>query len=322
MSKEIEMFSPQKNIDDMNYDELRAFVKKFYNLFERFKREYIDTLENLDETNFSGHFLKEQNGMKAKIVATAEKIESTVSKVDLENSLEEYTKITQTADAINMLALKGVNLKDAVEIPSLSYEEKDPSKIYVIRKYDGDNVTEETYYYYNDLSKTWQEFSGETIYTVFNQTPEGFELKGNVKIDGSIVAVENISADSITSGTIDAERIDTEELACTKLYSKGYKDGYFAKVASNTGDLGLYSSNNIVDDVAWLDSPESPHCVWGVLRSDPVTGVVNFYTCGENYMGFRPSDSTMFVKGIWNFASEDTHIIWGDNAPVAIFGGD
>ena len=75
MSKEIEMFSPQKNIDDMNYDELRAFVKKFYNLFERFKREYIDTLENLDETNFSGHFLKEQNGMKAKIVATAEKIE-------------------------------------------------------------------------------------------------------------------------------------------------------------------------------------------------------------------------------------------------------
>ncbi len=317
MSKKIEMFSPQKNIDDMNYDELRAFVKKFYNLFERFKREYMDTLENLDENNFSGHFLKEQNGMKAKIVATAEKIESTVSKVDLENSLEKYTTITQTADAINTLASKGVNLKDAVEITDL-YDATEPSKIYVIREYDGDNVTEETYYYYNDLSKTWQEFSGETIYTVFNQTPEGFELKGNVKIDGSIVEVENISADSITTGTIDAERIDTEELACTKLYSKGNKNGYYAKIVSSIGDFGIYTSNAPDSDV-----PSSYECLWGLYHHLPN---INFYVRGNNYMGYALDQQKMYAKGNWDFANAD--IVWGDNAPdysgsgtvVAVFG--
>ena len=94
------MFSPQKNIDDMNYDELRAFVKSFYNVFTRFKREYLDTLENLDDNNFSGQFIKKQDDMKTAIRITAEGIETKVSREDLDSTLENYSTITQTAEAI------------------------------------------------------------------------------------------------------------------------------------------------------------------------------------------------------------------------------
>ena len=209
-----------------------------------------------------------------------------------------------------MLASKGADISEAEEIRDYDTLclEGNTYHVYVIREKDEDgNVIKETYYYHNNLSEKWEAFSGDSIYTVFEQTPEGFKLRGNVCIDGSLV----------TSGTIAAERIDTEELACTKLYSKGNREGYYAAVSSGMGDFGIYSPENNGD----MDVPDSPHCIWGVYNSNPATNTMNFFCSGTNYMGFSVPQNKMFAKGYWDFANAEI-VSWGDNAPVAIFGGD
>ena len=128
--------------------------------------------------------------------------------------------------------------------------------------------------------------------------------KGNTTINGG----------NITTGTISASRIDTDNLSCTKLYAKGYSDKYSMRLNGNWGDFGMFTPS-AADDA----SANGSDCVWGVYQSDMATGAVNFYVYGKNFAGYNKNSQCYFAKGAWNF-SGCTSIEWGNNAPIAIFG--
>ncbi len=176
----------------MNIKQLRNEVQSLRDELAIMQRKYEDILNNLDVDNFSSRFTKEQGKMRTAIEVTAEGIKTKVSKEEL----KAYSTIEQTAEHIQNIVSKGAMLDTAKEIPSLD-KATDTSKIYVIRERDDDdNILSETYYYFNDITKNWEVLSGDNIYTVFEQTPEGFKLKGNVKIDGSCILTDSLTFDS------------------------------------------------------------------------------------------------------------------------------
>ena len=181
-----------KNISNMNIKELRNEVQSLRDELAIMQRKYEDILYNLDTDNFSSRFTKEQGDMRTAIEVTAEGIKTKVSK----DELKEYSTIEQTAQHIQNIVSKGAMLDTAKEIDSLA-DATDTSKIYVIRETDDDdNVLSEIYYYFNDITKKWEVLSGDNIYTVFEQTPEGFKLRGNVKIDGSLILTDTLTFNS------------------------------------------------------------------------------------------------------------------------------
>lgn len=191
------------NINNMDFKQLRNEVQLLRDELAIMKRKYEDIIYNLDTDNFSSRFVKEQGNMRTAIEINAEGIKTKVSKEDLESS------ITQTAESITSIVSKGANLDKAEEISSIE-EATNTDAIYVIKEYatneNGDTVVKsETYYYFNDFSKSWEELSGDSIYTVFEQTDEGFALKGNVLIDGNAV----ITKDLTLSGTVTWDMINS-----------------------------------------------------------------------------------------------------------------
>ena len=177
----------EENIEKMNFKELRAEVQLLRDEFAIFKRKYEDAIYNLDSTNFGKSFTAEQNNMRSQIRISADAIKTMVSTKDLETKLENYSTIEQTSDAIHMVVSKGADRQNAEAIDDLS-EATDTTKVYVIRGED-----DEVYYYYNGLMKQWEQLSNDSIYTVFNQTADGFSLKGNVVIDGETVVTKNLT---------------------------------------------------------------------------------------------------------------------------------
>lgn len=141
------------------------------------------------------------------------------------------------------------------------------------------------------------------------------KITGVVKFsDLSSKGSTTINGGNITTGTISASRIDTDNLSCTKLYAKGCSDKYSMRLNGNWGDFGMFTPS-AADDA----SANGSDCVWGVYQSDMVTGAVNFYVYGNNFAGYNKSSQCYFAKGAWNF-SGCTSIEWGNNAPIAIFG--
>lgn len=228
----------EENIEKMNFKELRNEVLLLRDELAIFKRKYEDAIYNLDSSNFGKSFTVEQDKMKAQIQISAEAIKTLVSNTDLatelekystivqtaekiefaviqvENSTDEklksYSTITQTADAIHTVVSKGVNLNEAVKITSLE-EATDKEKVYVIQETnESGKLISETYYYFNDLTNQWEILSGDNIYTVFNQTAEGFSLKGNVVIDGNTVVTKNLTLSGIVTWDMDNSPVKTQ----------------------------------------------------------------------------------------------------------------
>ena len=175
------MNNGEKSVESMNFDELRSYVKtlsgeikELTDLYARTIREYDDLLHNLTGENFSVEYKKQ-----------------------LKDGFGNFSTIEQTASAIKSVVSGQVNLSAAKEIESVDKIPPDAPKsnIYVIRSYalgENDKVTEEQYYYYNVLTKSWEQFFGDSVYTVFEQTDHGFQLKGNVLIDGSLISTGTI----------------------------------------------------------------------------------------------------------------------------------
>lgn len=178
--------SNTEDISKMDFKALKEKVQELEDTIAKLKRTYEDAIYNLDEDNFGKNLTLQQKNMKAQIKMTADAIKSTVSKTDLDTKLEDYSTIEQTAGAITSTVQKQVNVKVAEEIKNLS-EAIDTDRIYKIT-HNG----EETYYYYNSLSKSWEKLNGEAVYTMFEQTDEGFVLRGNTVIDGETTITRNL----------------------------------------------------------------------------------------------------------------------------------
>ena len=327
-------------ISKMNFKQLRNEVQELRDELARFKRAYNDTIENLDDSNLSEYLIKEKEGMKteievsadgikalvvksdelgercATIEATADKIQTQVTK-NQENIGKFDSKLTQTAEEItaevtaietdvgefnskieqtkgSITTAVNAAYSNPVEVNNFNNVS---SKIESVIYYD---TTTNLYWHYD--GEKWVSGSNANFGTVFEQTADGFNLKGNVKVSG----------DLITSGTISAERIDTKNLSCTRLYSP-ISDAYYAKVYSKTGDFGLYSKS-AADSAGVSDT----NCVWGIYNN---VDAVNFYTYGKNYLGYNRNSKKVFPKGEWDFGScTVSNLNGGGSGGIAVFG--
>ena len=150
----------------------------------------------------SAVFEENEDGTKtSRITQTAEAIRSEVQSAidgvndDTDEKLKNYSTITQTAEAIRSQAYASADLSSAVAIADIS-EAIDPSKTYVISSLDENEDAIKTYYYYNTISKEWEEIKGGGIETVFEQTAQGFKLKGDVLVDGSCILTDSLTFDA------------------------------------------------------------------------------------------------------------------------------
>lgn len=230
------------NINRMDLKQLRNEVQLLRDELAIFKRKYEDAIHNLDSDNFGKSFTIAQNNMKTQIQVTAEAVKSTVSKTDLNTKLENYSKIEQTADAIRSTVSAEANLKDAILLEDVDnfYDLSDEdvadlnkSKVYKTqRKNEGGKVIGEKYYYYNSLSAQWELISGDSIYTLFQQTDEGFLMKGNTVIDGSTTITRNLKL----SGNI------TWDMSNSPVQSRYSSDGVSWHTIMVDGDMYMQMS--------------------------------------------------------------------------------
>ena len=183
------------NIATMTDKQLRNEVQLLRDELAIMKRKYEDIIYNLDTENFSSRFVKEHDNMKTSIDVTAEGIKTKVSKEDLDGELAEYTTLEQTSKAISSHAYASADLSSAEEIDDIS-QAIDKSKTYYISTEDSNGKITKTYYYYNDISKEWEEIIGGGIESVFEQTAKGFKLKGDVEVDGSCILTETLKFNS------------------------------------------------------------------------------------------------------------------------------
>lgn len=213
------------DINKMSFKQLRNEVQLLRDELAIFKRKYEDAIYNLDSDNLGKSFTVEQNNMKAQIKITADAIKTMVSDTDLAAELEKYSTITQTASAIQTVVLKGAALDEAIKIDSLEGA-VDTEKIYVIQDVDADGkLLSEAYYYFNSLTKQWELLSGDSIYTVFNQTAEGFSLKGNVMIDGNAVVTKNLTLSGIVTWDMENSPVKAQYSADTDSWHDVYASG-------------------------------------------------------------------------------------------------
>ena len=227
------------------------------------------------------------------IEQTAEKIATSVSETkqyvdeklgDVE--LTNYTTIEQTADSIKTIAAKQVNLKNAIEVKEIT-NQLDEKEIYKTCEYSSDGkITSETYYYYDELGNEWIPFQADNIYTVFEQTAEGFKFKGNVIIDGDLCVLRNIRAD--------------------RLYSRDYPNGYYMKIYGEFGDFGIFSPD------AATNGNFSQGCILGAYNNlAEAILVIN----SQNVMAVD-SDEVRAMNKKWNFSGVDVEGI----GVVPVFG--
>lgn len=87
-------------IAKMDYKQLRNTVIELNDNYIKLKRMLDDTLNNLDASNLATTFRKELDGYKSEFKITAEEISSKVEHI--EEGLEQYSTIKQTADKIEM----------------------------------------------------------------------------------------------------------------------------------------------------------------------------------------------------------------------------
>ena len=318
------------NINKMDFKQLRNEVQLLRDELAIMKRKYEDIIYNLDTDNFSSRFVKEQGDMKTAIEITAEGIKTKVSQEDLDDSLLNYSTIDQTAEKIELAVVSVNDSTDeklthysTIEMTDEQIEmrvgitETDMYSLFSITddaikgivpknisaKFESsvmptfNNTTEKEkgmlceyrgeLYYYNDVTNTWKLYphTDGGVISQFVQTGDGFELTGDVYISG----------DSIVDGTISADRIDTENLSCTRLYSKGDFGGYSVRLNGKWGDFGIF--NSMASD---YDGADSTYCMYGVYNSFPN---VNFFVYGNNFMGYDVDTDTIWAKGNWNFSA-------------------
>ncbi|MBQ3463825.1 MAG: hypothetical protein IJH36_12140 [Clostridia bacterium] len=87
-------------IAKMDYKQLRNTVIELNDNYIKLKRMLDDTLNNLDASNLATTFRKELDGYKSEFKITAKEISSKVEHI--EDDLEQYSTIKQTADKIEM----------------------------------------------------------------------------------------------------------------------------------------------------------------------------------------------------------------------------
>lgn len=297
------------NINTMDLKQLRNEVRLLRDELAITKRKYEDILYNLDDANFSERFVKEKDNMKTAITVTAEGIETKVSKDEFDSQMmqtasliatkvsnTELGKYSTTAQTVDLIKSE-VNALGNDYVTNSTFEQKansikmsvnamysTPVAVYGFNQSNADenkvyyDLYEKTYWYFN--GEEWCESENANFGTVFEQTPTGFALKGNVTISG----------DLLTQGEIKGLTVGTAQ--------NKFGDGVWLN--SEDSSLDIIYMNTVVGRWSRSDSPSIGSSI------HPVGGAC-----------LNISDAT--ATGDWDFSKCDG-ITWGNNAPVAVFG--
>ena len=85
-------------VSKMNFKQLKNEVQNLRDELAKFKRLFADSIENLDNDNFSPHILKEKENMKTEISVSADGVKSLVVKTDnLESGMNEMSSTIKKA---------------------------------------------------------------------------------------------------------------------------------------------------------------------------------------------------------------------------------
>ena len=242
------------------------------------------------------------------------------------------SEVTQTADALRSIVSKS-SISGAEEVDS-PYEFSDQTKIYVIRtRTESGYLIKEEYYRYNSNSGYWEQISGDSIYTCFEQTSSGFKLKGTVSVDGDVVA-NSLQGETITGTTISGSTINGSTITGGNIYTGlfSYADDATRTSAKNKIRINGYSVDYLRNDD---DNSLLPYFkVSYGDRPNYTSDVVEFSatTKGKHFLRVEPTAPQTVTSytgnnvgyvipyGTWNFS--ECIIDWGNNAPssVAVFG--
>ena len=289
------------NINTMDLKQLRNEVQLLRDELAITKRKYEDILYNLDDANFSDRFVKEKDNMKTAITITAEGIETKVSKDEFDSQMmqtasliatkvsnTELGKYSTTAQTENLIQ-SAVNALGDDYVTNSLFEQRansikmsvnamysNPVKVNGFNQFNADenkvyyDTSENTYWYFN--GEEWCESENANFGTVFEQTPTGFALKGNVTIDGSFVTNISKVNDTLYLGSSDttSKEIVFNNLASISSVKDDSWGGYSALDIVGTdislSTVGTISMTGILDlssltDITWGNN--APVAVFG-----------------------------------------------------------
>lgn len=243
---------------------------------------------------------------------------------------EMSSEITQLADKISLVvtSTSGGNVIDSASIIAAINDDTssvsiNAGKIDLTAYAKTSEVYDEAYAAAGDAI-----YDGITLTTTNGSTSSTIRIKHNgVTIDSASVSFSGvvtfddletegyttINGANITTGTISADYIDTENLACTRLYAKSNANGYFAKLNGNYGDFGVFNSS--ASDTA---TAASSYCMFGIYQNIPS---ISLYSYGYEFMLVNGDSDKVTVYGTWDFSNATlVGISGGSGSSVAVFG--
>ncbi len=131
------------------------------------KRHYEDLLNNLDEDNFSANYKVQQGNKFSQIEQNSEKVMITVGTI--------YDVPEQ------LFGEKPDSRSDKTKLYSYYTSDKNGEYFPDV----GGNYRFVCYYRYNTISEEWETVDSQSVVSQFEQTVDGFRLKGAVLIDGN-----------------------------------------------------------------------------------------------------------------------------------------
>ena len=287
----------------------------------------------------------QQSADAISLTVTAARTYAEALAADAESGANEYTdgkltsyptktemssEITQLADKISLVvtSTSGGNVIDSASIIAAINDDTssvsiNAGKIDLTAYAKSSEVYDEAYEAAGDAI-----YDGITLTTTNGSTSSTIRIKHNgVTIDSASVSFSGvvtfddletegnttINGANITTGTISADYIDTEQLACTRLYAKNNPNGYFAKLNGSYGDFGIFNSS-----ASDSTNSKSSYCMFGIYHNVPS---ISLYSYGYKYMLVNSSNDKVTAYGTWDFSSATVNgISGGSGSSVAVFG--
>lgn len=189
-----------KNIENMDFKELREEVQRLRDELAIFKRSINDALENIDADNLATNYRIGLNNRFSDFKQTANGISAKVT--NTESDIKDlYTMYEQTDSAIKLQVSRVFKAPIKTDtIPSGTEKYNIDNMYYYV---DGDT---KTYYYYHD--KKWKEAESNSIFSQFVVNADGIYalakevvLDGNTFVNGEFETAEDDSGYSVRIST-------------------------------------------------------------------------------------------------------------------------
>lgn len=233
-----------KDINRMDFKQLRNEVQLLRDELAIFKRKYEDAIYNLDSDNFSRGFTIARNNKKAQIKITEEAIKSTVT-ADYVNLLIGDTYVTEATFSSEILQ----TAEDIYFSVSQKYE----------TKIDADNAYADLEDYISEVRITANELSSSVTNlenfkkSVFTQTAYGFTLDGDQTTFTGVLFLTNNAGEKRFEIFHDESQFGEEQVFIGSYLAPGYTINL-----GNAGDTIDFSS---CSSVVWGNN--APVAVFG-----------------------------------------------------------